>query len=106
MPYKDKKFQRTYDRRWKRETYHKRRQALIERMGGKCAQCGTAENLEFNHIYQRTWFCEQYGAAPTMIKRYTEDFERGHLNLLCSECNKRYEPLPLPKEYLFDDVPF
>jgi len=30
--------------------YHKRRVKLIEQLGGKCAICGSTENLEFDHI--------------------------------------------------------
>ena len=32
------------------EYYHKRRAELIEKLGGRCAVCGSTENLEFDHI--------------------------------------------------------
>lgn len=30
--------------------YHNRRELLIQQLGGKCAICGSTENLEFDHI--------------------------------------------------------
>src|SRR5262249_54860627 len=36
--------------RKKRERMHARRAKLIEMLGGKCVQCGSSENLGFDHI--------------------------------------------------------
>lgn len=35
-----------YQREWRR----KRRESLIDYLGGSCVQCGTVERLEFDHI--------------------------------------------------------
>lgn len=37
-------------REYHRDYYHRRRQAMIEFLGGECVECGSTENLEFDHI--------------------------------------------------------
>lgn len=34
---------------WNLAKYHRTRQAWIERLGGKCIDCGTTEDLQFDH---------------------------------------------------------
>lgn len=39
-----------YMRQYMANRYHKRRNQAIEKLGGKCVDCGTTENLEFDHV--------------------------------------------------------
>ena len=34
-----------------RDLYHQNKSIIIEELGGKCVNCGTEDNLEFDHIY-------------------------------------------------------
>ena len=34
--------------------YHRRRNQLIEMLGGECVECGTTENLELDHVNRDT----------------------------------------------------
>lgn len=37
-------------REYNLQYYHNKRYKLIQQLGGKCAICGSTENLEFDHI--------------------------------------------------------
>jgi hypothetical protein len=82
--------------RWKgpkrRKRYHVLRDALINDMGGRCEQCGTAEKLEFNHKYGKCWEPRMICFYNRML-RYRREFEAGELNLLCKSCNYKYWPV-------------
>lgn len=39
-----------YHRIYNLTRYHQRRARYIEQLGGKCVDCGTTKNLEFDHI--------------------------------------------------------
>ena len=65
-----------------------RRRLLIEKMGGRCAECGSTWHLEFNHIKQRTWIVREVNRRKR-IMLYEQDFARGELNLLCRYCNSK-----------------
>lgn len=49
MPYKNIEEQRTYQAQWARVRYTERRIKAVEYLGGKCIDCGSLENLEFDH---------------------------------------------------------
>ena len=51
---KDKDAYNAYMRVYIGERYHRRRKEAIEKLGGKCAKCGSAENLQFDHIDRKT----------------------------------------------------
>lgn len=40
---------RKYHRDYSRAYYHRRKQKLIDMLGGKCAKCGTTDELTFDH---------------------------------------------------------
>ena len=52
MAYKDKAKQRFFDRTWRRRQRIVNRLAAIEKLGGKCIDCGLGDVrvLEFDHI--------------------------------------------------------
>ena len=67
------------------------RSELIQRMGGVCANCGTTENLEFDHPFGREWSPRDI-SSHMRLKRYEADLAAGNLRLLCAQCNKRLLP--------------
>jgi hypothetical protein len=47
---KDREEYNEYQRKYQLERYYRRRKEAIEFLGGKCNECGGAEELEFDHI--------------------------------------------------------
>lgn len=43
-----------YHRVYNLKRYHRIRKEIIDLLGGKCVECGTTENLEFDHIDRET----------------------------------------------------
>lgn len=66
----------------------KRRGELLAALGRKCAECGTTDNLEFDHLYQRDWKSNQVWAS-TRLRIYAEEARRGEIQVLCRGCNAR-----------------
>jgi hypothetical protein len=75
------------------------RDSMINALGGKCEQCGSTEKLQFNHKFKRYWDPAKFNRVSRM-KRYLEDMNKGHINLLCSHCNALFQPAES------DEVPF
>lgn len=50
MTHADKKDYNQYIKEYLRRRYYERRDKAISLLGGKCSECGTTENLEFDHI--------------------------------------------------------
>ena len=73
-----------HDKTWR----HKQKALLIERMGGKCVECGATENLQFDHKHVKTWRSNKLWANQRML-RYIAEFEAGNLELRCAGCNYR-----------------
>jgi len=72
---------------------HVIRNELLLLLGGECEGCGTTENLEFNHLVERTWIAKKLTRYRRML-RYRKEAKLGLINLLCEKCNKKYEPDP------------
>lgn len=78
MPYKDKEKQREYQRKWKRE----RRERYFS--DKECAECGSTENLELDHIdpddkgTHKIWSFSK--------KKREKELEK--CQVLCSDCHK------------------
>lgn len=66
---------------------------MIEALGARCSQCGSTEDLQFNHIYERYWTPRRVNSLAR-LKIYQEEIDKGHINLLCRRCNAVYVPLP------------
>lgn len=47
--YRDPDARREYMRQWTHALIEKRKAASIKALGGKCVDCGSTENLEFDH---------------------------------------------------------
>lgn len=54
MAPKDREKYNEYMRNYMLRRYHERRQQAIAYLGGTCVHCGTAENLELDHIDPKT----------------------------------------------------
>jgi len=65
----------------------RKREDLIEKLGGKCVKCGTREDLEIDHINGRDWNPREYSQKGRVI-RYCREFVLGLLQVLCGTCNK------------------
>lgn len=89
MPYADREKQLEYMRRYNK-TYQKRRyvlekEALIKRLGGKCAACGSTTDLEFDHISRGG---KRFAiTAKLHCKDLYDELEK--CQLLCSKCHKK-----------------
>lgn len=67
--------------------YHRQRAEKIQELGGKCVDCGSTEELEFDHIVAST---KEFGIAKEWSKN-REDFEKEleKCQLLCKECHSK-----------------
>lgn len=70
----------------RRQAYHQRREALIERLGCRCVNCGTTQRLEFDHIIPADWSRRHYDYIAR-IKLYEAEASVGAIQLLCRSCN-------------------
>jgi len=81
----------TAGKRWKETCrkalrYYQRRMELIEKLGGKCAECGYKKRLEIDHIKGRDWEPSKK-SRWTRIARYEREAKEGKLQVLCRWCN-------------------
>ena len=72
-------------RKYNLNCYYKRRNKLIEQLGGKCVRCGSTENLEFDHI-------DSNSKRLDVSKRITSNInvinqELAKCQLLCRSCH-------------------
>ncbi len=63
-----------------------RRAALVEKLGGKCVDCGKTDRLEFDHKKARTWVAAGLSHAQR-IENYEKDAVAGNIVLRCRVCN-------------------
>lgn len=68
----------------------RRRVALLEKLGGKCVDCGETweTRLEFDHLKPRTWTARSV-SQKTRIRRYEDEASRGLITIRCGDCNKK-----------------
>ena len=69
-----------------RRHYEPKIAELKQRLGNKCAQCGSTDNLEFDHIYPTTKLFVITQAQSVSTERL--DAELAKCQLLCHECHK------------------
>lgn len=83
--------------------YRRRKEALINKLGGVCKHCGTEEGLTFDHIHARDWEPNSVHGTKR-LRIYEEEAEAGKIQLLCGLCNsKKGKPEPAPREPGEDD---
>lgn len=69
-----------------RERYHRRRAELMERLGGRCSECGSPDNLQFDH---KDYTKKSFGISPLLAGASQEKLEKEipKLQLLCYDCH-------------------
>lgn len=81
--------------------------AVIYLLGGRCAVCGSTENLSVDHVDGITWDRHSVG-REARVKRYRDELfgiyrhpDGGEVRLrcLCGPCNSKYQP-----EHQYDTV--
>lgn len=79
---------RNYHRQYSKNYYHKRRNELIQKLGGKCVVCGSTENLEFDHIDATT---KEYNISEKLLSYSINSLlpELEKCQLLCHKCHSR-----------------
>lgn len=82
MDWNDKEQVREYHRRYSR----KRRGAIIDYLGGKCVECGTAERLEFDHIDPEQKSFDIKANLTLSNPEVREELEK--CQLLCYDCHR------------------
>lgn len=74
----------------RRRMYAKRRQALVDALGGACLRCGSTENLTIEHVDGRDYNIRKLSCFQR-VKKYMEELRSGvRLCLYCLECNSSY----------------
>jgi len=64
----------------------KARAELVEKLGGKCVQCGEIEDLQFDCIVPQGP-AHKFMPWPRRIRWYWCEHLRGNLQLLCPKCH-------------------
>jgi len=80
MPFKNPAKKLEYQRNW----YSARRLQGIESLGGKCAQCGATEDLEFDHVDPALKWKHRIWSYSW--KRINEELAK--CQLLCATCHE------------------
>lgn len=71
---------------------HKWKAWLLAQLGGKCALCGSKQDLEVDHVHGRSWCIRDYSQAGR-VRKYLAEFHQGvKLRALCRSCNGGYNP--------------
>lgn len=65
--------------------YKRRREEAIDRLGKTCAECGTTEDLEFDHIEPHLKEVTIARASSFSEKRWQEELSK--CQLLCHDCH-------------------
>lgn len=67
--------------------YRRERDRWIAFLGGKCAECGDTEELEFQHDAPRDWVANKTSRWQR-LRNYIRDIKAGRITrLLCRSCN-------------------
>lgn len=84
MPAKD---YNSYMREYMLARYHERRAHAIAELGGKCADCGSEESLEFDHVDPETKLNEISKLWSYSDGRFEKELEKCVLR--CHDCHEK-----------------
>lgn len=71
----------------RKERRHQRKQRFLQMLGGKCAHCGSVENLEFDHIDPNN---KQFKITKFIdLSDNNLLLEVGKCQLLCDKCHQK-----------------
>lgn len=74
-----------YHRKYNIERYHRRRAEFIATLGGKCAKCGSVENLEIDHIDRSTKLMDVGKMLSFSLQTSLDELKK--CQALCSKCH-------------------
>lgn len=80
-------YDRSKQNEYYRERYYKRKNELLEILGGKCIKCGITDGLEFDHIDPEN---KNFNIGKCIHGKSIEDLneELKKCQILCSPCHK------------------
>lgn len=74
-----------YMNNYMKNRWIKRRMSAVEHLGGACIECGSLDELEFDHIDPSTKTCSIARASSFSEKRFWEEVDK--CQLLCPPCH-------------------
>ncbi len=86
MTDKDRDKYNAYMREYMLVRYHKRRQEAIILLGGVCVDCGSVEDLQFDHIIAKDKTIDISKVWSCSSKRFNEEVSKCVLR--CDSCHK------------------
>lgn len=81
-----------YHRVYQAKRFVERMALAKERLGGKCVVCGTLEDLEFDHIDERTKVANVSEIANWSLVKFLSEVDK--CQLLCRTCHIRKPKQP------------
>lgn len=72
-------------KKYHRERYHRLRAEAVIKLGGKCNECGSTEDLEFDHIDPES---KEFDVSKLITYSLYITEELAKCQLLCSDCHK------------------
>ena len=79
-----------YMNNYMKNRWIQRRISAVEYLGGSCIECGSLDNLEFDHIDPETKICSIAQASSFSEKRFWNEVDK--CQLLCEDCHdKKHE---------------
>ena len=87
--------------------YKVRYAALIQRLGGKCENCGAITKLSVDHWDRQDWGCHHRKKSSWQrVVIYEREEKDGKLRVLCCGCNSELWVRPKNKQEASGPVPF
>ena len=86
------------DKYYHKSYYKTRMDNLKQILGGRCARCGSTENLEFDHIDRTTKSFNIAKIAKRKFESIKDELDK--CELLCSTCHKLKSKEELQRHYL------
>lgn len=86
MPHKSREDYNEYMRKYNLNRFYQRKEKAIAQLGGKCVDCGSTENLEFDHV-DPTTKSFTIGRAIGNIAESKLQEELAKCELRCVECH-------------------
>lgn len=73
-------------REYMKRRYWERRAIGLERLGGKCVKCGSADGLEFDHIDRSAKTMSTARMTMVSMTKFLEELSR--CQILCADCHR------------------
>lgn len=83
MCFRDPERKREYEKSYQKQRYHRRRQYMIDRLGGECKSCGGNSDLEIDHVDPAT---KSFDTTKIVSDERMES-ELDKCQLLCRTCH-------------------